>query len=122
MGSGAGGPSWPARCPTASDRLLEVGELLVQRVDLRLGVRRRGGRDRGLELGRGDPDGRGRVRSSSSSSSWRPDTSVFRMRIDLPSERAAAGSLRAPNSTMSTTAMIRIFHGLSNRSPIHLRP
>src|SRR5215831_11386259 len=40
------------------------------------------------------------------------------MRIDWPSERAAAGSLRDPNSTMITTATIRIFHGLSNRSPI----
>jgi hypothetical protein len=40
------------------------------------------------------------------------------MRIDLPSERAAPGSLADPKSTMSTTATIRIFHGLSNRSPI----
>src|SRR5579859_620082 len=49
-------------------------------------------------------------------SSCRPCTSVLRMRIDWPSERAAAGSLRDPNSTMITIATIRIFHGLSNRS------
>src|SRR4029077_6305810 len=40
------------------------------------------------------------------------------MRIDWPSERAADGSFFDPNSTMITTAAIRIFHGLSNRSPI----
>src|SRR6516164_1837163 len=40
------------------------------------------------------------------------------MRIDWPSERAACGSFFDPNSTMITTATIRIFHGLSNRSPI----
>jgi hypothetical protein len=40
------------------------------------------------------------------------------MRIDWPSERAAAGSFFDPNSTMITRATIRIFHGLSNRSPI----
>ena len=45
-------------------------------------------------------------------------TSVFRMRIDLPRDRAASGSFFDPNSTMITTATIRIFHGLSNRSPI----
>src|ERR1700722_277896 len=49
-------------------------------------------------------------------STCRPGTSVLRMRIDWPSERAAAGSLRDPNSTMITIATIRIFHGLSNRS------
>ena len=38
--------------------------------------------------------------------------------MDFPSERAASGSLRDPNSTMIRTAMIAIFHGLSNRSPI----
>jgi hypothetical protein len=40
------------------------------------------------------------------------------MRIDWPSERAADGSFFDPNNTMITTATIRIFHGLSNRSPI----
>src|SRR5215471_392495 len=40
------------------------------------------------------------------------------MRIDWPSERAAPGSFFDPNSTMITKATIRIFHGLSNRSPI----
>jgi hypothetical protein len=40
------------------------------------------------------------------------------MRIDWPSERAAAGSFLDPNSTMITTATIKIFHGLSNKSPI----
>src|SRR5579863_8355456 len=40
------------------------------------------------------------------------------MRMDWPSERAACGSFFDPNSTISTTATIRIFHGLSNRSPI----
>jgi hypothetical protein len=39
------------------------------------------------------------------------------MRIDWPSERAVDGSFD-PDSTMITRAMIRIFHGLSNRSPI----
>ena len=38
--------------------------------------------------------------------------------MDWPSERAAWGSFLDPNSTMITTAMIKIFHGLSNRSPI----
>jgi len=42
----------------------------------------------------------------------------FRMRIDLPSDRAASGSFFDPNSTISTTATIKIFHGLSKRSPI----
>jgi hypothetical protein len=40
------------------------------------------------------------------------------MRIDLPSDRAASGSFFEPNSTISTTATMRIFHGLSKRSPI----
>jgi hypothetical protein len=40
------------------------------------------------------------------------------MRIDLPSERAASGSFFDPNSTISTTATISTFQGLSNRSPI----
>jgi hypothetical protein len=40
------------------------------------------------------------------------------MRIDWPSERAADGSFFDPNSTRITRATIRIFHGLSNRSPI----
>src|SRR5260370_29185781 len=48
------------------------------------------------------------------------------MRIDWPRERAACGSFFDPNSTISTTATIRIFQGLSNRSPImsvpHLAP
>src|SRR5580693_2736494 len=52
------------------------------------------------------------------SSSCRLPTSVFRMRIDWPRDRAACGSFFDPNSTISTTATIRIFHGLSNRSPI----
>src|SRR5260370_8576109 len=52
------------------------------------------------------------------SSSCRLLTSVFRMRIDWPRDRAACGSFFDPNSTISTTATIRIFHGLSNRSPI----
>ena len=37
--------------------------------------------------------------------------------MDWPSERAACGSFFDPNSTMITTATMRIFHGLSNRSP-----
>jgi hypothetical protein len=45
-------------------------------------------------------------------------TSVFRMRMDLPSERAASGSFFDPNSTISTMATISTFQGLSNRSPI----
>jgi hypothetical protein len=40
------------------------------------------------------------------------------MRIDRPRERAASGSFFDPNSTISTTATISTFHGLSNRSPI----
>src|ERR1039457_5746650 len=40
------------------------------------------------------------------------------MRMDLPSDRAAWGSFFEPKSTMSTTATMSIFHGLSNRSPI----
>src|SRR5215510_9775555 len=43
------------------------------------------------------------------------------MRIDWPSERAAPGSFFDPNNTMITKATIRIFHGLSNRSPIILK-
>src|SRR6266478_2670573 len=53
----------------------------------------------------------------SGSSSCRPCTSFFKMRIDWPSERAADGSFFDPNSTRITRAMIKIFHGLSNRSP-----
>jgi len=52
------------------------------------------------------------------SSSCRLLTSVFRMRIDWPRDRAACGSFFDPNSTISTTATMSIFHGLSNRSPI----
>src|SRR5579859_6456709 len=54
------------------------------------------------------------VASSSSCSSW---ISVLRILIDLPSDRAASGSFFDPNSTRTTTAMMRIFQGLSNRSP-----
>src|SRR5215472_9004104 len=39
------------------------------------------------------------------------------MRIDRPRDRAASGSFRDPNSTRTTTAMMSIFHGLSNKSP-----
>ena len=50
-------------------------------------------------------------------------TSFFRMRIDLPSERAATGSFADPNSTMITIATIRIFHGAVEQvTKIHVRP
>ena len=38
--------------------------------------------------------------------------------MDLPSERAASGNFFDPNSTISTTATISTFQGLSKRSPI----
>ena len=60
------------------------------------------------------PKGPSRARSSS----CRPETSDLRIRIDRPSDLAATGSFAEPKSTMITTATIRIFHGLSNRSPI----
>ncbi len=37
--------------------------------------------------------------------------------MDLPSDRAASGSFFDPNNTISTTATMSTFHGLSNRSP-----
>src|SRR5579871_3819814 len=52
------------------------------------------------------------------SSSCRLCTSFFKMRMDWPRDFAAYGSFFDPNSTMITTATIKIFHGLSNRSPI----
>src|SRR5271166_3931275 len=54
--------------------------------------------------------------SASASSSCRLETSDLRIRIDRPSDLAATGSFADPKSTMITTATIRIFHGLSNRS------
>ena len=99
---------------------LQVADLLLQRADLGLLVRLR----RGGELGLREPGGRAgrglRLRRSARFGLVLVQalTSRFRMRIDWPSERAASGSFFDPNSTMSTTATIRIFHGLSNRSPI----
>ena len=40
--------------------------------------------------------------------------------MDLPSDRAASGSFFEPNSTISTTAMMRTLIGLSNKSPIFI--
>ena len=100
-------------------RTLQVTDLLLQRIDLRrllvrplLGGERRGRRHSARVAGALTE----LEASTVDSSSCRPCTSFFKMRIDWPSERAASGSFFDPNSTMSTTATIRIFQGLSKRS------
>ena len=84
---------WPARCPWCCGPL-QVTDLLLQRVDLGLLRRRRGGRrHRRRSWNSGGLPGR----LVFALSSWcRPCTSVFRMRIDWPSERAASRQLLRP--------------------------
>jgi len=44
--------------------------------------------------------------------------SAFKIRIDLPSERAASGSFRAPNRSTNTATTISTCHGLRLLKPI----